>query len=101
MHFTGTIEFEEEMIQREKAILKFALKIPTDFLNSPPNDPFQKIDLNLIRQYSYEIAVDKLYDDLWRDEQELGIELRLVRKIWIDDFDQLVISLKLIEDSKL
>ncbi|KAA6386075.1 MAG: hypothetical protein EZS28_018400 [Streblomastix strix] len=97
MHLTGIIELEEEMIQREKQQLIFTTGIPPDFLYSPTINPFQKIDMNLIMQCSYEIAIDKFYGDLWGYGLELGRELRLIRRIWIDNPDRPLMSLGLIE----
>jgi hypothetical protein len=54
--------------------------------------------MNLIRKLCpNEIAVDNFYGEIWKDGLELGRELRLVRKIWIDNPDRPMMSLGLIE----
>ncbi|KAA6385314.1 MAG: hypothetical protein EZS28_019159 [Streblomastix strix] len=97
-HCTGIIELEQNIIQHEKIAPQLAQGISPDINLSVPNDAFQKIDMNLIRQLClHEIAADNFYDELWKDGLELGRELRLARKIWIYNPDRQLISLGLIE----
>jgi NADPH:quinone reductase-like Zn-dependent oxidoreductase/SAM-dependent methyltransferase/short-subunit dehydrogenase involved in D-alanine esterification of teichoic acids len=98
VHCALVLELEEEMAAREAGEVKEIGGIPGSLKPVHPSQSLTTIDLEGYRKLCpYEIPVDKFFSDLWEDGLELYRELRLTRKIWINDYNNPLISLGLIE----
>ncbi|KAK2958826.1 putative Highly reducing polyketide synthase easB [Blattamonas nauphoetae] len=98
LHCTGILELEEEMIERERQAVMSIPGIDPEFQPTPPDYGFGDINLEEFRKLCpCEQPVEKFYADLWQDGLELYRELRLVRKVWVNDITNPVITLGYIE----
>ncbi|KAH7821909.1 putative polyketide synthase PksE [Monocercomonoides exilis] len=98
LHCAVVMEAEEEVIKREKQQLTTIPLLQPDFVPSQPSQAFDTIDLDAYRKMCpIEIPIDQFFAQLWTDGLELKRQLRLTRRIWINDRDNPLMSLAYIE----
>ncbi|KAH7820135.1 putative polyketide synthase module [Monocercomonoides exilis] len=92
------IEAEDSIAEKEKAAVKKVPGLPPNFQISHPSQAFDDIDLDAFRKLCpIEIPTDQFFSQLWEDGLELRRQLRLCRKIWINDRNNPLMSIAYIE----
>ncbi|KAK2961530.1 putative Phenolphthiocerol/phthiocerol polyketide synthase subunit C [Blattamonas nauphoetae] len=98
LHCTGVLELEEVMEEREKQLVMSTPGINPNFVPTPPGIGLEDFNLEEFRKLCpYEQPLEKFFADLWQDGLELHRELRLTRKVWVNDLTNPIVSVGYIE----